>query len=43
VAEIVAKLNSALAKLNAEFKEANDAKTAAVDEATRCAKRLNLA
>jgi hypothetical protein len=32
-----------LDKLNAEFKEAHDAKTAAVNEAERCAKRLNLA
>jgi dynein heavy chain len=29
--------------LNAEFKEANDKKTAAVNEAARCAKRLDLA
>lgn len=36
-------MNAALAKLNAEFKEANDSKTAAVNEADRCAKRLNLA
>ena len=32
-----------LAKLNAEFKEANDAKNEAVGEADKCAKRLNLA
>jgi dynein heavy chain len=36
-------LNAKLAKLNAEYKEANDEKTAAVNEADRCAKRLNLA
>lgn len=36
-------LNAALSKLNAEFKEANDRKTAAVNEAARCARRLDLA
>lgn len=29
--------------MNAQFKEANDSKTAAVNEADRCAKRLDLA
>jgi len=36
-------LNAALAKLNNEYKAANDEKTAAVNEANRCASRLNLA
>lgn len=36
-------LNAALSKLNAEFKEANDKKAAAVNEANRCARRLDLA
>ena len=43
VKEKVDQLNSKLAKLNAEFKEANDKKNAAVAEATKCANRLNLA
>jgi dynein heavy chain len=43
VQEKVNMLNSALVKLNAEFKEANDKKSAAVNEAARCARRLDLA
>ena len=41
--EIVAKLNAELAKLNAEFQAAETDKQNAINEAERCARRLNLA
>lgn len=43
VQEIVRQLNAELAKLNAEFKNAEDDKQRAINEAERCARRLNLA
>lgn len=41
--EIVRVLNAELAKLNADFKKAEDDKQRAINEAERCARRLNLA
>jgi dynein heavy chain len=43
VQEIVRVLNAELAKLNADFKKAEDDKQRAINEAERCARRLNLA
>lgn len=43
VQEIVRKLNAELAQLNAEFQKAEDDKQKAINEAERCARRLNLA
>lgn len=43
VQEIVRKLNAELAQLNAEFQKAEDEKQNAINEAERCARRLNLA
>lgn len=43
VEEVVAKLNAELAKLNAEFQAAETDKQNAINEAERCARRLNLA
>ncbi len=39
----VAVLNDKLAKLNAEYAKANGEKEAAIAEADRCSRRLNLA
>lgn len=41
--EIVRKLNNELAQLNREFQQAEDDKQKAINEAERCARRLNLA
>ena len=43
VQEIVRKLNAELAQLNKEFQQAEDDKQRAINEAERCARRLNLA
>lgn len=43
VKEIVDKLNAQLAKLSAEYDKANGDKNAAIEEAERCSRRLNLA
>jgi len=43
VQEVVAKLNAELAKLNKEFQEAETDKQNAINEADRCARRLDLA
>ena len=41
--EVVRKLNAELAQLNAEFQQAETDKQNAINEAERCARRLNLA
>jgi dynein heavy chain len=43
VQEVVRVLNEKLAELNKNFQEAESAKQAAINEAARCARRLNLA
>ena len=43
VQEIVRKLNAELAQLNKEYQEAETDKQNAINEAERCARRLNLA
>jgi outer membrane murein-binding lipoprotein Lpp len=40
---IVAELNASLSKLEAEYNQAIAEKNAAMDEAARCERRLNLA